>query len=97
MHFEWDESKNSLNVTKHGLDFTDASRLFDWPLLVAPDVREDYGEVRYIGVGLLDGRCVVVVFAEPDESTIRIISLRKALSHEQKRYEQYLRNELGAG
>lgn len=40
-------------------------------------------------------RIVVVVFTELDENTIRIISMRKALSHEQKRYEQAYRNEFG--
>lgn len=44
---------------------------------------------------MLDGRVVVVVFTETDEQTIRIISLRKALPYERKRYEQFLRNELG--
>ncbi len=46
---------------------------------------------------MLDGRVVIVVFTEPDEQTIRIISLRKALPYERKRYEQYLRDELGQG
>ncbi|WP_373690529.1 hypothetical protein [Desmonostoc muscorum] len=41
-----------------------------------------------MGIGLLDGRVVVVVYTEPDEEILRIISLRKALSHERKRYEQ---------
>lgn len=49
------------------------------------------------GIGMLDGRVVIVVFTEPDEQTIRIISLRKALPYERKRYEQYLRDELGQG
>jgi uncharacterized protein len=49
-----------------------------------------------LGSGL-DERVVVVVFTEPDEKTIRIISLRKALPYERKRYEQYLRDELGEG
>ena len=31
---------------------------------------------------------------EPDDETTRIISLRKALSYEQKHYEQYLKNRL---
>jgi uncharacterized protein len=44
---------------------------------------------------MLDGRVVLVVFTEPDEKTIRIISLRKALPYERKCYEQYLKNELG--
>jgi uncharacterized protein len=46
---------------------------------------------------MLDGRVVVIVFAEPDELTIRVISLRKALPYERKIYEQYLQDELGEG
>jgi uncharacterized DUF497 family protein len=65
-----------------------------YPWLSNCDEREDYGEERYVGIGLLDGRVVVVVYTEPDEETVRIISLRKALSHERKRYEQYLKNRL---
>ena len=60
------------------------------PMVVEIDERENYGEDRYIGIGLLQGRVVVVVYTEPDEETIRIISLRKALSYERKYYEQYL-------
>jgi uncharacterized protein len=43
---------------------------------------------------MLDGRVVVVIYTEPKQETTRIISLRKALSHERKRYEQYLKNRL---
>jgi hypothetical protein len=55
------------------------------------------GEERWIGIGLLDGRVVVVVYTELDEETTRIISLRKALSHERTRDEQYLKNRLAQG
>ncbi len=95
MQFEWDERKNQSNIIKHGFDFADASRIFNLPMLINLDEREDYGEDRYIGIGLLDGRIVVVVYTEPDEKKVRIVSLRKALSHERKRYEQYLKNRLG--
>ena len=61
-------------------------------MVVDLDERNDYGEDRYIGIGLLDGRVVVVVYTEPDEETVRIISLRKALSYERRCYEQYLKN-----
>ena len=44
---------------------------------------------------MLEGRVVIVVFTELDEQTIRSISLRKALPYERKRYEQYLKDELG--
>lgn len=95
MKFEWDERKNQSNLAKHGFDFADAFRIFNLPMIVEFDEREDYGEDRYIGIGLLNGRVVVVVYTEPDEETVRIISLRKALSHERRYYEQYLKNRLG--
>lgn len=46
MNFEWDENKNFTNVNKHGIDFADVYRIFDGPMIVQLDVREDYGEVR---------------------------------------------------
>ncbi len=95
MNFEWDERKNESNISKHRFDFADAYRIFNLPMSVSLDDRQDYGEDRLVGIGLLDGRVVVVVYTESDEETIRIISLRKALSHERKRYEQYLKNRLG--
>jgi uncharacterized DUF497 family protein len=94
MKFVWNEQKNESNITKHGFDFTDAHRIFGQPMLIALDDREDYGEERWIGVGLLDNRIVVIVYSEPDEDTIRVISLRKALTQERKHYEHYLQNRL---
>jgi uncharacterized DUF497 family protein len=95
MKFEWDRQKNQSNIAKHQLDFADAYKVFKLPLRVSLDSRQDNGEERWIGVGLLDGRVVVIVFTEIDDQTIRVISLRKALPYEQKSYEQYLRDELG--
>jgi uncharacterized protein len=95
MQFEWDQRKNSANIRKHGLDFADAWQTFTKPMLIALDDREDYGEDRWIGIGILESRVVVIVYTEPGEDTIRVISLRKALSHERKRYEQALRDQLG--
>ena len=95
MNFEWDNLKNDLNIDKYGFDFADAYRVFGLQMLVDIDNRRDYGEDRWIGTGLLDGRIVVVIFTEPDRETTRIISLRKALSYERRNYEQYIKNELG--
>jgi len=94
MKFEWDERKNQSNLIKHGFDFADAYRIFNLPMVVELDERENYGETRFVAIGLLDGRVVVIVYTEPDAQTIRIISLRKALSYEGKHYEQYLKNRL---
>jgi hypothetical protein len=90
MKFEWDDRKNQNNLAKHGFDFADAYRIFNMPMVVELDERENYDEDRYVGIGLLEGRVVVIVYTEPDEQTVRIISLRKALSYERRYYEQYL-------
>ena len=92
MRFEWDERKNQINLAKHGFYFADAYLVFNIPMVVELDERENYGEDRYIGIGLLQGRVVVIVYTEPNEQTIRIISLRKALSYERRYYEQYLKD-----
>ena len=60
-------------------------------------LRIDVGEVfeqRLVGLGFLRQHIVVVIFVAGEGDTIRIISLRKALKHERKRLEEFLRNEL---
>ncbi len=95
MIFEWGEEKNRENIAKHGLDFADAAEVFKAPMITALDTREDYGEDRFVGIGFLRNFIVVIVYAEPVEDTIRVISLRKALKHERRRFEEALRDELG--
>jgi uncharacterized DUF497 family protein len=85
--YEWDENKNRLNISKHGFDFNDARFIFDAPMLVIPDTREDYGEDRYIGIGILRRTIVIVVFTENTDEVIRVISLRKATKNERKIYQ----------
>jgi hypothetical protein len=96
VNFEWDKQKNAANIHKHGFDFADAWEIFESPMLTALDTREDYGEERWIGIGFLRERIVVVVFAERKENTIRIISLRKALTHERIKFEEAVRDQLDA-
>lgn len=93
MEYLWDEQKNEINVEKHGIDFADAHQVFQMPLLTKLDDRFDYGEDRWVGLGLLNNRVVNIVYREPGEEIRRIISLRKALPHERKYYEQFLRNQ----
>ena len=76
------------NSVKHGLNFTDAHLIFDFPMYVVNDDREEYGEIHYQGIGFLNGKCVVVVFSELDHATIRLISLRKATRQERRIYER---------
>ena len=51
MRFEWDEEKNRMNVQKHGVSFNDVIVLFDYPMIVHLDVRHDYEEHRWVGIG----------------------------------------------
>ena len=96
MHFEWDEPKRQETIRNRQLDFADASKVFQRPVLRRLDTRKEYGEARWVGIGLLDTmRLGVVVFTEPDENTIRIISMRKALGDERQQYEQAFRDEFG--
>jgi uncharacterized DUF497 family protein len=87
VNFEWDEAKNRENIRKHGFAFEDAWEIFEGPVLDEPDTRASYGEERWTGIGLLGNRVVVVTFTQRGEDTFRIISLRKALKHERKKFE----------
>jgi len=91
--FKWDEQKNKANIRKHGLDFADASQIFDGPMLVRLDTRQDYDEERWITIGMTKGRVVVIVYTEQNKGeTILIISMRKALKHERKHYQETIKN-----
>ncbi len=86
MIFEWDEAKRTTNLEKHGVDFVDASDMWAGPMLVAEDARREYGESRYIGMGYIQGRLMVVVYTHRTANVVRIISLRKANSREVRIY-----------
>lgn len=94
MKFEWDARKNNVNLRKHGFDLADAVPMFEGPMLVQPDTREDYGESRRVGIGITNGRTAVVVFVEGEDDSIRIVSLRKANQYERKLFEETIANEL---
>ena len=96
MKLEWDERKNRTNIHKHGFDFSDADELFAGPSLFRPDTREDYGEERWQGVGLIRGRVAEVVFVILGEETFRVISLRRATRKERVYYEKEIKNRLGS-
>jgi uncharacterized protein len=82
MRFIWDEPKRQANLNKHGVDFTDAERVFAGPTFTFEDDREDYGEQRWVTLGLLGVKVVVIVHTETAEE-IRVISMREADKDEQ--------------
>jgi len=85
--FEWDPAKNAANISKHLLDFSDAVRIFEGPVLERIDDRRDYGEDRYTAIGETAGREIFVVYTLRAGNR-RIISARKANRHERKAYRE---------
>lgn len=86
IEFEWDDEKAAANLRKHGVSFEFAAKAFRDPFAIEwMDDREDYGEVRTILLGMADGSILVVVYTER-ESSIRLISARRATKYEQDRY-----------
>jgi uncharacterized DUF497 family protein len=87
VRFIWDEDKNCANLKKHGIDFTDAVRAwYDPDRLDFFDEDHSSDEVRWIYLGAVGGIVLFVVETEPDNDTVRIISARKALKHEEEAY-----------
>lgn len=85
MQTEFDPAKDALNRAKHGLSLGEAAKL-DWPRAeTSRDMRQDYGEPRWIALGVLAGRTHVVVYT-PRNGVMRVISLRRANRREARRY-----------
>lgn len=85
MRLSYDPAKNEQNIHKRGLPF-DRVAGFDFETaLVHVDGRYEYGETRYVAVGMLEDRVHVLCFAETEDG-IRVISFRKANAREVKRY-----------
>lgn len=83
--FRWSEAKRASNRIDHGLDFADAERVFAGLTFTFEDDRFDYGEQRFVTLGLLDGLPVSLVHTETTHE-IRIISFRKASAREARIY-----------
>lgn len=82
MRFTWFEPKRLVTLQSRGLDFADAEQVFDGPTFSFEDDRADYGEERWVTLGLLRGQVVVIVHTETLDE-IRVISMRVAERDEQ--------------
>jgi uncharacterized DUF497 family protein len=91
MEFDWDKAKSQANLEKHGISFDEALQIFDGPVLTWIDDRQDYGELRYITIGALSPKAVLVVVHTERNGKTRLISARKANRKERKRYDGYLK------
>jgi len=88
MEFQWDEAKRISNLEKHGVDFLEAALIFEQPTLTKLDTRKDYGEKRYISLGMIDDTVYSVTHTERD-GQIRLISAWKGGRSE---YDKYKKN-----
>jgi uncharacterized DUF497 family protein len=91
MKYEWDHSKEKLNISKHGISFSEAREALTCGLVIV--LREDDSKIESTFVYL--GMCkklnvIVVVVTYPEEEITRIISARKANKKERKFYEEKL-------
>ncbi|MBA3836949.1 MAG: BrnT family toxin [Sphingomonas sp.] len=87
MKIEFDPVKDDINRKKHGVSLN-AANGFDWDTaLEREDDRFDYGETRFVAIGLIEGRLHVMVFTEgAEEDSVRVISLRLAEKYEARYY-----------
>jgi len=89
MSVEYDEAKRQATIEQRGLDFANAGEIFKGIHYTLEDTRNDYGEQRFITIGYLSKRLVVVAWT-PRGELKRIISMRKANGREQTKFKQYL-------
>lgn len=87
MRVVWDEAKRRANLRKHGFDFADAEQVLAGITCTIEDWRFDYGERRFITLGMLADTVVVMAHTET-QATFRIFSMRKATRNEQNLYFQ---------
>jgi len=85
MEFEFDAKKNGSNKIKHGIDFSEAQKLWDDPDLVEIPVRTS-DEPRFLVVGRISGRCWSGIITYRGDK-IRITSARRARKEEVSIYE----------
>jgi uncharacterized DUF497 family protein len=89
--FEWDSRKAGVDRRKHGIDFADATAVFeDERALTVPDAITAVDETRMLTLGRDAMRRVLVVAYTRRGDRIRLISARCATPGERR---QYLRKE----
>jgi uncharacterized DUF497 family protein len=93
MRFTWDRNKSEANYRERGFDFAFASLIFEGPILMVEDARRNYGEQRFVAIGLADQIHVTLVFTDrpdpKDKVTRRIISARRSNRKERKLYDHF--------
>jgi uncharacterized DUF497 family protein len=84
MRVIFDAAKRDATLAERGLDFADAALVFAGVTVEIEDTRKNYGEIRIVCYGLLEGRMVVVGYT-PRGADRHIFSMRKANDREKAR------------
>lgn len=85
MEIRFDPVKRNKTLAERGMDFEDATIVFAGATIDFIDDRRDYGELRWLTIGLLDARMVAVIWTQ--RGNIRqIISMRKCNEREQQKF-----------
>ncbi len=80
-------------ILTHGISFQQAKTIFNDKFLPRQDDRFDYGEIREISLGLIEGTTVILVVHTHRKEKIRIISARKANKQEREIYYEFTGKE----
>ncbi len=88
MRVTFDPAKRERTLRERGLDFEDASIIFEGTTVEVEDTRRNYGETSIICFGLLAGRLVVVGYT-PRSNARHVFSMRKANDREKTRLAPY--------
>ena len=86
MEFEWDEAKRQKTIFERNVDILYAAAIFEGVFITRLDDRFDYGEDRWISVGLVEGECFIVVHTERAGVT-RLITAWKGGEHDRAEYQ----------
>ena len=89
LEFEWDKNKDSTNQNKHGISFAEAKTVFydEFAILFDdPDHSQDEERFLLLGLSLKLKNLVVCHCFRKEETTVRIISARKATKDEERAY-----------
>ena len=87
MKIEFDETKNAINIEKHGFPLEAFALLDMASAIFRSDNRKEYGEKRVRVYAFLYGRLCTAVFT-PRNGVFRVINFRKANKKEVKKYEK---------
>jgi uncharacterized protein len=90
MRVTWDEAKAKRNPIAHdGVTFVEAQTVLLDAYALTREDDDATGEQRFVTLGRSERqRCLIVVWTQPAEDEIRLISAWKAITQQRKRYEQ---------